>query len=80
LAKQKTVQGLGLRLAAVAKLRSVLGGENLVPLTAGEVPDARDRALANRLVTTALRRHGQLTVAIGELLDKGFFIARFRRR
>ncbi len=55
----------------MAKLRAVLAGENLVPLTAGEVPDGRDRALANRLVTTALRRHGQLTAAIAELLDKG---------
>ena len=71
LAKTKTVQGLGLRLAAVAKLRAVLAGENLTPLTAGEVLDGRDRALANRLVTTALRRHGQLTEAIGLLLEKG---------
>jgi len=71
LAKSNTVQGLGLRLAAVAKLRSVLAGENLTPLTAGEVADGRDRALANRLVTTALRRHGQLTEVIGQLLDKG---------
>jgi len=71
LAKTKTVQGLGLRLAAVAKLKAVLQGENLSPLTAGEVADPRDRALANRLVTTALRRHGQLTVAIAQLLDKG---------
>jgi len=49
----------------------VLAGENFVPLTAGEVPDGRDRALANRLVTTALRRHGQLTEVIGQLLEKG---------
>ena len=55
----------------MAKLRSVLAGENLTPLTAGEVADGRDRALANRLVTTALRRHGQLTEVIGQLLDKG---------
>lgn len=55
----------------MAKLRAVLQGENLSPLTAGEVADARDRALANRLVTTALRRHGQLTAAIAQLLDKG---------
>lgn len=55
----------------MAKLKAVLQGENLSPLTAGEVADPRDRALANRLVTTALRRHGQLTVAIAQLLDKG---------
>lgn len=49
----------------------MLAGENFSPLTAGEVPDGRDRALANRLVTTALRRHGQLTEVIAQLLEKG---------
>jgi 16S rRNA (cytosine967-C5)-methyltransferase len=71
LAKDKTVQGLGLRLAAAARLKAVLAGENFVPLGAGEVADSRDRALANRLVTTALRRHGQLTEVISQLLEKG---------
>ena len=42
-----------------------------VPLGAAEVPDSRDRALANRLVTTALRRQGQLDEIIHYLLDKG---------
>lgn len=41
------------------------------PLGAQQMADGRDRALANRLVTTALRRHGQLTEIIGRLLDKG---------
>lgn len=71
MAKSKTVQGLGLRLSAAAKLRAVLAGDNFAPLTAAEVPDGRDRALANRLVTVALRHHGQLTETIAQLLDKG---------
>jgi len=63
--------GLALRLAAAQRLRAVLGGEHFSPLAAAELPDGRDRALANRLVTTALRRHGQLDAIIAELLEKG---------
>ena len=36
-----------------------------------EVADPRDRAVANRLVTTALRYHGPITNLIGELLERG---------
>lgn len=63
--------GLALRVAAATRLRAVLGGDNLVPLGISEIADSRDRALANRLVTTALRRHGQLTAIVAQLLDKG---------
>lgn len=63
--------GLALRLAAAQRLRSVLGGENFSPLTSAELADGRDRALANRLITTALRRQGQLNFIIHALLDKG---------
>lgn len=63
--------GLKLRLAAAQRLRSVLAGDNFTPLTAAELADGRDRALANRLITTALRRHGQLDFIIHALLDKG---------
>jgi len=63
--------GLSLRLAAARRLRAVLGGENFSPLSAADLADGRDRALANRLITTALRRHGQLDVIIAELLEKG---------
>lgn len=49
----------------------MLQGENFAPLGAAELEDPRDRALANRLVTTALRRHGQLTEVIAHLLEKG---------
>ena len=71
LAKTKATPGLALRVAAATRLRNVLGGDNLVPLGISEIADSRDRALANKLVTTALRHHGQLTEAIGQLLDKG---------
>ncbi|KKC31650.1 RsmB/NOP family class I SAM-dependent RNA methyltransferase [Devosia psychrophila] len=63
--------GLKLRLVAAERLKSVLAGDNFVPLTAKELVDGRDRALANRLITTALRRQGQLNFIIHSLLDKG---------
>ncbi|MDR3471827.1 MAG: RsmB/NOP family class I SAM-dependent RNA methyltransferase [Devosia sp.] len=49
----------------------MLGGARFSALTAAELADGRDRALANKLITTALRRHGQLSVAIAGLLDRG---------
>ncbi|MET3897752.1 16S rRNA (cytosine967-C5)-methyltransferase [Devosia sp. UYZn731] len=69
--KKPEPAGLALRLAAAQRLRAVLNGDNFIPLGAGDVADSRDRALANRLVTTALRRQGQLNFIIHALLDKG---------
>ena len=63
--------GLKLRLVAAQRLKAVLAGENFAPLTAADLADGRDRALANRLITTALRRQGQLNFIIHALLDKG---------
>jgi 16S rRNA (cytosine967-C5)-methyltransferase len=63
--------GLRLRLVAAQRLKAVLAGDNFVPLTTAELADGRDRALANRLITTALRRQGQLNFIIHSLLDKG---------
>lgn len=63
--------GLKLRLIAAQRLKAVLGGEHFSPLSSAELPDGRDRGLANRLITTALRRHGQIDVMIAELLEKG---------
>lgn len=71
MAKRPEPAGLALRLLASQRLRTVLGGEAFQPLGAGELADGRDRALANRLITTALRRHGQIDAMLGELLDKG---------
>src|SRR6185437_11913366 len=63
--------GLELRLTAAQRLGEVLGGARFVPLGAGDVAEPRDRALGNRLITTALRRHGHLNIAIGRLLERG---------
>lgn len=63
--------GLKLRLVAAQRLKAVLAGDNFVPLTTADLADGRDRALANRLITTALRRQGQLNFIIHALLDKG---------
>lgn len=63
--------GLKLRVVAAERLKAVLAGDNFSPLTAAELADGRDRALANRLITTALRRQGQLNFIIHALLDKG---------
>jgi 16S rRNA (cytosine967-C5)-methyltransferase len=63
--------GLELRLTAARRLGEVLGGARFVPLGASDVADPRDRALGNRLITTALRRHGHLDIAIGRLLERG---------
>lgn len=71
MAKDKLPPGLKLRQLAAARLRDVFSGSSFAPFTAAEIPDSRDRALANRLVTTALRRHGHLRLVVGRLLDKG---------
>lgn len=49
----------------------MLGGGTFAPFSAAEVAEGRDRALANKLVNTALRRHGHLNLIIADLLDKG---------
>ncbi|MCS6758558.1 MAG: MFS transporter [Candidatus Devosia euplotis] len=63
--------GLKLRLITAQRLKSVLAGDNFVPLGASDLADGRDRSLANRLITTALRRQGQLNFMIHALLEKG---------
>lgn len=69
--KPKETPGLGLRLKAADRLALVLKGASFSPLTAAEMPDARDRAVANRLITTALRYHGPLGYLCGSLLERG---------
>jgi 16S rRNA (cytosine967-C5)-methyltransferase len=71
LASRKEPAGLALRLTAIDRLRAVLRGEPFTPLNATDIPDGRDRALANRLVTLALRRHGQIDFILAELLERG---------
>ena len=69
--KQKNPPGLALRLRAAERLDAVLTGANFAPFSSSEIEDGRDRALANRLVTTALRRHGQINLMLAKYLDKG---------
>jgi 16S rRNA (cytosine967-C5)-methyltransferase len=71
LAKSKEPQGLGLRLKAAERLDAVLKGASFSPLLPSDIADARDRAVANRLVTTALRYHGPIGRLIGGLLERG---------
>lgn len=49
----------------------MIKGASFSPLSPSEAADPRDRAVANRLVTTALRYHGPITRLIGELLQRG---------
>jgi 16S rRNA (cytosine967-C5)-methyltransferase len=63
--------GLATRQSAAQRLQDVLAGARFVPLGPFDIVDPRDRALANRLVTTALRRHGHLNLALAQLLERG---------
>ncbi len=63
--------GLKPRLEAAFHLRKVLDGAPFSPITTDRIGDSRDRALANKLVTTALRRQGQISHILGETLAKG---------
>ncbi len=69
--KQKNPPGLALRLLAAERLGDVLKGANFAPFGVAEIADGRDRALANRLVTVALRRHGQINLMLARFLDRG---------
>ena len=64
-------EGLAVRLLASERLGAVLKGKPFVPFTRDEVAEGRDRALANRLVTTALRRWGHLNLILSEVLERG---------
>lgn len=67
----ETHAGLALRQKSASRLTDVLAGADFTPFTAAEITDGRDRALANRLVTTALRHHGHLNATMGRLLERG---------
>jgi 16S rRNA (cytosine967-C5)-methyltransferase len=71
LPKQKQIPGLELRLIAAQRLQQVLKGASFSPLMPSELADSRDRALANKLITTALRRHGHLNGVLKRLLERG---------
>jgi 16S rRNA (cytosine967-C5)-methyltransferase len=63
--------GLKLRLEAAFHLKSVLEGKPFAPIGPARGAAGRDRALANRMVTTALRRHGQIDAVFKDVLAKG---------
>ncbi|RDE09689.1 RsmB/NOP family class I SAM-dependent RNA methyltransferase [Pelagibacterium lacus] len=67
----KFLPGLKPRLEAAFHLQKVLGGKPFAPIGPDRLPDPRDRALANRLATTALRRHGQIDAVFSAVLPKG---------
>ncbi len=53
-------------------LAQVLKGDPFQPITERSgMAEGRDRAVANRLVTTAMRRRGQIDAMIAELLERG---------
>lgn len=67
----KSPPGLATRMKAIEGLSAVLGGQAFSPLGPDSIEDPRDRALANRLMTTALRRQGHLNEIISRLLERG---------
>jgi 16S rRNA (cytosine967-C5)-methyltransferase len=71
LAAAESRAGLKVRQISAVRLAEVLAGGEFFPFTAAEIEDGRDRALANRLVTTTLRHHGHINAAMGRLLERG---------
>lgn len=69
--KNSTLQGLFIRQKASLQLDRVLNGHPFEPFSIHDIEDPRDRALANKLTTTALRRHGHLNHILKELLHRG---------
>ncbi len=69
--KRGSQTGLAARWLAATTLAEILSGRSFRPLTAADLPDGRDRAFANRLITTALRRNGHLDVILSALLERG---------
>ncbi|WMT92360.1 RsmB/NOP family class I SAM-dependent RNA methyltransferase [Pelagibacterium sp. H642] len=63
--------GLKLRLEAAFHLRHVLEGKPFAPIGGDRLAEGRDRALANKMVTVALRRHGQIDAVLEQTLSKG---------
>lgn len=69
--KAEEIKGLKPRLEAAYRLKDVLAGAPFSPFGSDRFADSRDRALANRLVTLALRHHGQITKVLEGVLSKG---------
>ncbi len=69
--KDKPAAGLALRLDVIKRLERVLEGSPFEPFASNDLPEGRDRALANRLLNTTLRRQGHLDLVMAELLERG---------
>lgn len=68
---RQATPGLKPRLEAAYRLRDVLAGAPFIPFGPDRLPDGRDRALANRLVTLALRYNGHIGIVLKTALAKG---------
>jgi len=63
--------GQQVREQAITRLAKVLNGAPFIPFNEAIISDGRDRALANKLITTALRRHGHINYIFERQLKKG---------
>ncbi|MCF6344675.1 MAG: methyltransferase domain-containing protein [Devosiaceae bacterium] len=63
--------GQQVREQAITRLAKVLNGAPFIPFNEAIISDSRDRALANKLITTALRRHGHINYIFEQQLKKG---------
>jgi len=71
MSRSSQATGFDIRRAAAQRLQTVLTGAPFIPFGGKDIADARDRALANKLVTVSLRRHGQISHILSSVLEKG---------
>ncbi len=69
--KVKKPVGLEIREQAYKELMQVLLGAHFYPINEAQIPNSQDRALANKLISCALMRHGQIDYIIKQHLKKG---------
>ncbi len=60
-----------MRQKAAERLDFVLAGNSFEPLNEDDISDQRDRAIGNRLINVALRRHGHISFVIEQLMKRG---------
>ncbi len=64
------IAGLSVRQIAAKNLAKIFNGAPFIPISEKEIADGRDRALANKLINIALRRHGQIKYIIKQLIKR----------
>lgn len=67
----KNHPGLSVRQQGAKRLDFVLAGNSFEPFNETDIADQRDRAIANRLISVALRRHGHISFVIEQLMKRG---------